>query len=74
MLKFWTLPLDVIIGSVEATPKNAAATSDGILGTFASVFTSGFNIITDNTALFLILCVAVGTPILGALVSLFKGR
>lgn len=74
MLKFWNLPLDAIIGSVEAATKNAAATSDGILGTFASIFTSGFNIITDNPALFAILCVAVGAPILGVVISLFKGR
>ena len=43
-----------------------------IVSTFASLFTSAFNLIADNPALFGILCVAVGAPILATVLAIFK--
>lgn len=78
MLNLWLLPLDVGIGYVEETVVANAFNSSGdgtsLLEGFASIFTSGFNMITGNPALFAILCVAVGAPILGAVVSIFRGK
>lgn len=71
---FYTV-MDVVIGGYGS--QYAATYSDGDVGlidTFASVFTSAFAIITENPALFLIVCVAVGVPVLGAIFSIFRGR
>lgn len=43
-----------------------------IISTFTSAFSSFFTLITGNPALMLILCAAVGLPILGGLMALFK--
>ena len=43
-----------------------------IISTFTSAFSSFFTVITENPALLLILCVAVGLPILGGVIALFK--
>lgn len=75
-----TIPLsntmqEIVIGGYGS---NYAATyaegSTGLIDTFASAFSSGFNILTDNPALLLIVSVAVGVPILGAILALFRGR
>lgn len=68
------ISLDIDIGSVPDAATFSAETSGGILDTFSSIFTSGFNIITGNSALLAILCVGVGLPILGGIISVFKGR
>lgn len=67
------IPLDIDIGSV-ADASARSVDNGGILDTFSSIFTSGFNIITGNSALLAILCVAIGLPILGGIISVFKGR
>lgn len=43
-----------------------------IISTFTGAFSSFFTLITGNPALLLILCVAVGLPILGGVIALFK--
>ena len=43
-----------------------------ILTEFTSVFSSMFTLITGNPALLIILCVAVGVPVVGAIMALFK--
>lgn len=43
-----------------------------IITTFTSAFTSFFSIITSNPALLMILAAAVGLPILGGVIALFK--
>lgn len=66
---------DVVIGGYGFdTPVTYAEGSVGLIDTFASAFTSAFNILTDNPALLLIVSVAVGVPILGAILALFRGR
>lgn len=76
MYKFFLLPLDISIGTYGGGGVARAASDGGssIIETFVSVFTSMFNVITENPALLAILCVAVGAPILGVVISLFKGR
>ena len=76
MHRFVLLPLDIAIGSYGGggVATYAAGDGTGIIETFVSVFTSMFNVITENPALLAILCVAVGAPILGVVISLFKGR
>ena len=75
-----TIPLfntlaDVVIGGYGSNyPATYAEGSTGLIDTFASAFSSGFNILTDNPALLLIVSVAVGVPILGAILALFRGR
>lgn len=74
MYKLWLL--DIAIGGVGSGASTYALEDGGggIIDTFASIFTSGFEIITGNNALLAILCVAVGAPILGAVISIFRGR
>lgn len=43
-----------------------------IISTFTSAFSSFFSLITGNPALLLILAAAVGLPILGGVIALFK--
>ena len=77
MFNLVPLLLDIAIGSYgggNAGIATAAAGDGGIIETFVSVFTSMFNVITENTALKMILVIAVGAPILGVVISLFKGR
>lgn len=40
----------------------------------SSIFSSCFDIIEGNPALTVIICAAVGLPILGAVISMFKGK
>lgn len=76
MLRFFpfVIPLDIAIGTIGDSGISAQTEGGSILETFLSVFTSMFNIITGNNALLMILAVAVGAPILGVVLSLFKGR
>lgn len=77
MHKLIFLPLDISIGTYGGGGVATYAAGDDsttIISTFVSVFTSMFNVITENPALLAILCVAVGAPILGVVISLFKGR
>lgn len=75
-MTFFKIPLllDIAIGAIGDSGISAQAEGGSILETFLSVFTSMFNIITGNNALLLILAVAVGAPVLGVVLSLFKGR
>ena len=43
-----------------------------VLTEFSSVFSTMFTLITGNPALLIILCVAVGVPVVGAIMALFK--
>lgn len=72
----WLYPLDIGIGSYSGGGGISAQTVEngGIVETFVSIFTSMFNVITENSALLMILAIAVGAPILGVVLSLFKGR
>lgn len=45
-----------------------------ILDNFASVFSTAFEIITSNPALSLIVTVAVGVPVIGAVLAVVRGR
>lgn len=75
MHKLIFLPLDISIGTYGGGGISAQAEGgSSIVETFVSVFTSMFNVITENPALLMILCIAVGAPILGVVISLFKGR
>lgn len=74
MHNFILLPLDISIGSYGGGGISPQAGGTDIITTFVSVFTSMFNVITENPALLVILCVAVGAPILGVVISIFKGR
>ena len=75
-----TIPLfntmqEIVIGGYGTNyPATYSEGSTGLIDTFASAFSSGFNILTDNPALLLIVSVAVGVPILGAILALFRGR
>ena len=65
---------DVVLGGYAgAGVSTYADTGDtSIIGTFAEMFTSGWNLITENPALFGIICVAVGAPILATIIAIFK--
>ncbi len=66
---------EIIIGGYGehyATPYSENST--GIIDTFASVFSSIFSLISDNRALSLILVVAVGVHVVGAIFLLFSVR
>lgn len=66
---------EIIIGGYgEHYAAPYAENNTGIIDTFASVFSSIFSLISDNPALLLILVVAVGVPVVGAIFSLFRGR
>ena len=71
-----TIPYYTFLEStvVDATSITSFSSGADILDNFASVFSSGFAIITSNPALSLIVTVAVGVPILGAVLALFRGR
>ena len=43
-----------------------------IITEFTTVFGDIFTMITTNPALLIILCVAVGVPVVGAIMALFK--
>lgn len=74
-IPFLTTFQDVVIGGYGSNyPATYADGAVGLIDTFASAFSSGFNILTDNPALLLIVAVAVGVPILGAILALFRGR
>lgn len=72
----WLYPLAIGIGSYSGGGEISAraAENGGIVETFVSIFSSMFNVISENSALLMILAIAVGAPILGVVLSLFKGR
>lgn len=76
MYRFFLLPLDVAIvgGGNNGIATIASGDDASIFSTFTSIFSTCFDLITGNPALFAILVVAVGAPILGAIISILKGR
>lgn len=50
------------------------SSASDIITNFTSIFSNCFTVITGNPALVAILVTAVGAPILGAVISIFKGR
>lgn len=57
-----------------AAQQFSSSTSSDFFSAFTSVFTSAFSLITSNVALMIILAVGVCLPVVGALLSLFRGR
>lgn len=60
--------------AVEGGSVSYFSSGSDVLSNFASAFSAGFEIIQSNPALSLIVTVAVGVPILGAVLALFRGR
>lgn len=61
-------------GTMVANQFSAGQSVGNIFSTFTEIFGSAFTLISGNSALAIILAVAVGLPILGGIIALFKGR
>lgn len=77
MLRFFSTFLNIGISpSVDGPGIAALAEGDSgsIMSTFFGIFTDAWSFLISNPALLAVVCVAVGAPILGVILSLLRGR